>query len=88
MQILYFLSLFVFIAAIGEYHEVKRELSRISRQSTHASKIEEGAVVQEEFNLDDFLHGMNSDAEHAGHTPKHLGVVWKNLTVKVHIIIV
>ncbi|KAG2224961.1 hypothetical protein INT45_000082 [Circinella minor] len=69
-------------AAIGEYHEVKRELSRISRQSTHASKVEEGVVVQEEFNLDDFLHGMSNDAERAGHIPKHLGVVWKNLTVK------
>ncbi|KAI8142003.1 ABC-2 type transporter-domain-containing protein [Fennellomyces sp. T-0311] len=69
-------------AAIGEYRELKRELSRISRQSTNAAKLEEGAAVQEEFNLDDFLHGMRSDAEQAGHTPKHLGLVWKNLTVK------
>ncbi|KAI8144719.1 ABC-2 type transporter-domain-containing protein [Fennellomyces sp. T-0311] len=69
-------------AAIGEYQELKRELSRISRRSTHASKVEEGEVTREEFNLDEFLHGMNNDAQQAGITPKHLGLVWKDLTVE------
>ncbi|KAI9278738.1 ABC-2 type transporter-domain-containing protein [Phascolomyces articulosus] len=69
-------------AAVDEYQDLKRELSRISRKSTHASKVEEGAAAQEEFNLDDFLNGMQSDAEQAGHKPKHLGLIWKDLTVK------
>ncbi|KAI9499206.1 ABC-2 type transporter-domain-containing protein [Zychaea mexicana] len=69
-------------AAIGEYRELKRELSRISRQSVNESKIEAGAAAQEEFNLDDFLSGMGNDAEQAGHTPKQLGLVWRDLTVK------
>ncbi|KAI9499301.1 ABC-2 type transporter-domain-containing protein [Zychaea mexicana] len=69
-------------AAIGEYHELKRGLSRISRKSTNASKVEEGVVTQEEFSLDDFLHGMNNDAQEAGHVPKHLGLVFRDLTVE------
>ena len=77
---------YYYIAAIGEYQELKRELSKISRKSTYASKIEEGAVEQEEFNLDDFLHGMNNQSSEAGLVPKHLGLIWKNLTVEVCIL--
>ncbi|CAO3630281.1 unnamed protein product [Cunninghamella blakesleeana] len=66
-----------------EYETLKRELSKISRQSSiHAGKVEEGAVDSEEFNLDEFLHGMYNEQSDAGHLPKHLGVVWRNLTVK------
>ncbi|KAI8140373.1 ABC-2 type transporter-domain-containing protein [Fennellomyces sp. T-0311] len=69
-------------SAIDEYQELKRQLSGISRRSTNASKIEQGAAIQEEFNLDEFLHGMSDDAERAGHKQKRLGLVWKDLTVK------
>ncbi|KAI8142015.1 ABC-2 type transporter-domain-containing protein [Fennellomyces sp. T-0311] len=69
-------------SAIDEYNELKRELSRISRQSTNNSKLEEGFAIQEEFNLDEFLHGMSDDAKQAGNKQKHLGLIWKDLTVK------
>lgn len=38
---------------------------------------------EDDFNLSEFLHGMSNDQQQAGHEPKHLGVVWKNLTVEV-----
>ncbi|KAI8072245.1 ABC-2 type transporter-domain-containing protein [Gilbertella persicaria] len=68
-------------AAKSEYQELKRELSRISRKSTHASKLEEGAAASDEFNLDEYLNGLRRDEEEAGHTQKYLGLVWKDLTV-------
>lgn len=73
------------LAAIDEYKELKKELSRISRQSTtnRESKLEEGVADQDEFNLDEFLHGMSNDARAAGSTPKHLGLIWKDLRVEV-----
>ncbi|KAI9319048.1 ABC-2 type transporter-domain-containing protein [Dichotomocladium elegans] len=67
-------------AAIGEYNELKRELSRISRQASNDGNLEAGAV--EEFDLDDFLNGMSTDSQKAGHKPKHLGLIWKDLTVE------
>ncbi|KAG2224969.1 hypothetical protein INT45_000090 [Circinella minor] len=70
-------------AAIEEYNELKKELSRISRRSsTQESKLEEGVVTQEEFNLDEFLHSMSYENQQAGTTPKHLGLIWKHLTVE------
>lgn len=75
------------IAAIDEYAELKKELSRMSRKSSNAAgKLEEGTVDQDDFNLSNFLHGMSNDSTEAGHQPKHLGVVWKNLTVEVNIL--
>ncbi|KAI8371221.1 ABC-2 type transporter-domain-containing protein [Choanephora cucurbitarum] len=68
-------------AAKSEYEELKRELSRISRKSTHASKLEEGTAEADEFNLDEYLNGLRRDENEAGHTEKHLGLVWKDLTV-------
>ncbi|KAI8354178.1 ABC-2 type transporter-domain-containing protein [Blakeslea trispora] len=68
-------------AAKTEYEELKRELSRISRKSTHASKLEEGTAEADEFNLDEYLNGLRRDEVEAGHTQKHLGLVWKDLTV-------
>ncbi|KAJ8663054.1 hypothetical protein O0I10_001231 [Lichtheimia ornata] len=66
--------------AIVEYNDVRRELSRISRVATHEGDMEKGHV--EEFDLDEYLHGMSNDAEEAGTKPKHLGLIWKNLMVQ------
>lgn len=43
--------------------------------------MEQGDV--EEFNLDEFLHGISTQAQEAGHKRKHLGLIWKDLTVEV-----
>lgn len=59
---------------------MRRELSRISRVATHEGDMEKGNV--EEFDLNEYLHGMANDAEEAG-TKKHLGLIWKNLMVQV-----
>ncbi|KAI9478569.1 MAG: ABC-2 type transporter-domain-containing protein [Benjaminiella poitrasii] len=69
-------------AAKGEYNQLKRELSRVSRNSIHASQMEEGQTKEDEFNLDEFLNGLRSDQNESGHELKHLGLVWKDLTVK------
>ncbi|CAO3635400.1 unnamed protein product [Cunninghamella echinulata] len=69
-------------SAIEEYHDLKQELSRISRISTHhSSKLEQGNT-SEIFNLDNFLKGMSDDNAASGHLPKHIGVTWRNLEVK------
>jgi hypothetical protein len=62
---------------------MKRELSRISRQSTTASALEAGESAQDEFNLDDFLTNLKDEQQSAGHLPKNLGLIWRDLTVKV-----
>ncbi|KAI7867468.1 ABC-2 type transporter-domain-containing protein [Mucor mucedo] len=70
-------------AALDEYYDLKQELSHISRKSSRVSgKLEEGTADQDDFNLSDFLHGMSNDQRQAGHQPKHLGVIWKNLSVE------
>ncbi|KAI9488549.1 ABC-2 type transporter-domain-containing protein [Zychaea mexicana] len=72
-------------AAIEEFHEMKRELSRISRHSnlTTLDKAgEEGRVSEEEFDLNRFLQGMSYEDTKAGKKPKHLGLVFKNLAVE------
>ncbi|KAG2208507.1 hypothetical protein INT47_010203 [Mucor saturninus] len=66
-------------AAKGEYVELKRELSRISRKSVNEGQLEEGNT--EEFDLDEFLSGLRSDHTSAGHHMKNLGLIWKDLTV-------
>ncbi|KAI8099010.1 ABC-2 type transporter-domain-containing protein [Halteromyces radiatus] len=68
-------------AALTEYHDLKKELSRISRMSTNASKLEEG-TTEDQFDLDQFLKGMSNDNSEAGQLPKHLGVIWRDLEVK------
>ncbi|KAJ8660040.1 hypothetical protein O0I10_004267 [Lichtheimia ornata] len=65
-----------------EYDTLKRELSRISRASVPEGKAEEGAADQEVFDLDAFLHDMSNQESSAGHKPKHLGVLWKDLVVE------
>ncbi|KAI9013954.1 ABC-2 type transporter-domain-containing protein [Phycomyces nitens] len=68
--------------AIDEYETLKRELTTLSRKTTNTSKLEQGNAPSEDFNLDEFLNGVSSDFSKAGHTKKHIGVVWKNLTVE------
>ncbi|KAG0170921.1 hypothetical protein DFQ28_001400 [Apophysomyces sp. BC1034] len=68
--------------AKDEYQSLKRELTNASRRSAHVSKVEEGEAQLEEFDLDEFLHGISREQNAAGHTPKHLGLVWKDLVVK------
>ncbi|CAO3594001.1 unnamed protein product [Absidia cylindrospora] len=69
-------------AAVEEYHDLKKELSRISRLDTnHTSKLEEGATT-DDFDLDQFLNGMSNDNGESGQLPKHLGVTWRDLEVK------
>lgn len=70
--------------AKNEYQTLKRELSQMSRRSS-PSKAEEGQADSEDFNLDDFLHGIHREQEENGQKRKHLGVSWKNLHVEVNI---
>ncbi|KAG0172189.1 hypothetical protein DFQ30_011013 [Apophysomyces sp. BC1015] len=69
-------------AAKDEYQSLKRELTHTSHQSVDDAKLEEGEAESEVFNLDEFLHGVSYEQRVAGHTPKHLGLIWKNLVVK------
>ncbi|KAI8971933.1 ABC-2 type transporter-domain-containing protein [Mycotypha africana] len=68
---------------MDEFHELQKKLSHISRRSSVGpSKVEEGNVLEDEFNLSNFLHGMSHSQREAGHQLKHLGVVWRNLSVE------
>lgn len=75
------------LAAIDEYNEIKRELSRISRVSSTnkmEGKLEEGVADEEVFDLDDYLRGMSRQEAENGKTPKSLGLIWRDLTVEVN----
>ncbi|KAI8147471.1 ABC-2 type transporter-domain-containing protein [Fennellomyces sp. T-0311] len=67
-------------AAIEEYHDMKRELSRISRIPSKAE--EEGRASEEAFDLDQFLQSMSYENKKHGKKPKHLGLIWKDLEVE------
>ncbi|RCH78955.1 hypothetical protein CU098_000798, partial [Rhizopus stolonifer] len=70
-------------AAVAEYHALESELSRKSWISAvSVDELEKAEVKTEEFSLSDFLHGMSNDQKQAGLHLKHLGVVWKHLTVE------
>ncbi|KAI8147493.1 ABC-2 type transporter-domain-containing protein [Fennellomyces sp. T-0311] len=70
-------------AAVEEYYEVKRELSKISRHSMiQTSSEEEGRASGDSFDLGQFLQGMSFDDRQAGIKPKRLGLIWKNLEVE------
>ena len=75
------------LAAIEEYHDMKKELSRISRRSSALVNLEkaeeEGRATEEIFDLDQFLQGMSYQDKQIGKKPKHLGVIWKDLEVEV-----
>lgn len=68
--------------AKSEYEDLRRELSRKSQRTSH-SKAEEGQADSEDFNLDEFLHGISQKQDEEGHKRKHIGVSWKNLHVEV-----
>ncbi|CAO3645884.1 unnamed protein product [Mucor fragilis] len=67
--------------AKNEYQELRRELSTKS-QRLSLSKAEEGASSSEDFDLDQFLHGISRAQDENGHKRKHLGVAWNNLHVE------
>lgn len=52
-------------------------------QRLSLSKAEEGASNSEDFDLDQFLHGISKAQDENGHKRKHLGVAWRNLHVEV-----
>ncbi|GAA5814667.1 hypothetical protein MFLAVUS_008166 [Mucor flavus] len=64
-----------------EYEDLRRELSRRSQRTSH-SKAEEGQADSEDFNLDEFLHGISRKQDDGGHKKKHIGVSWRNLHVE------
>ncbi|KAL0075492.1 ABC-2 type transporter-domain-containing protein [Phycomyces blakesleeanus] len=68
--------------AIDQYEDLKRELTTLSYKASNSGKLEEGTAKSDAFDLDEFLHSVSSSADKAGHTKKHLGVIWKNLIVK------
>lgn len=67
--------------AIHQYEDLKRELTNLSRKLTTEGKVEEGAP--DTFDLTEFLHGVSQERGSAGLKDKRLGLIWKNLTVKV-----
>lgn len=74
-------NILLLLAAMSEYGELKRELTHISRMSAPHSKLEEGDA--DEFDLDEYLNGLRTDQTSAGQHIKHLGLIWKDLTVMV-----
>jgi hypothetical protein len=71
--------------AISQFEELKRELTNISRKMTSDGKVEEGSP--DAFDLTEFLHGVSKERGTAGLQEKRLGLIWKNLTVKVRVIL-
>ncbi|KAI8143007.1 ABC-2 type transporter-domain-containing protein [Fennellomyces sp. T-0311] len=67
-------------AAIEEYNGMKRELTQMSVHSIKAE--EEGRVVEELFDLDQFLQGIKDEDRQIGKKPKQLGLIWKKLEVE------
>jgi hypothetical protein len=67
--------------AMNQYEDLKRELTNLSRKLTTEGKVEEGSP--DTFDLTEFLHGVSQERGSAGLKEKRLGLIWKNLTVKV-----
>lgn len=66
--------------AMESYEEMRRELTRQSTIHATPGETEKG---QEGFDLTDYLSGIDKRQASEGFQPKHLGLVVKNLTVKV-----
>ncbi|KAI9312444.1 ABC-2 type transporter-domain-containing protein [Dichotomocladium elegans] len=67
--------------AMNTYEEMRRELTKQSTiRASHKDDLEKGAP--EQFDLTDYLTGIDRRRGEEGFQPKHLGVVVKNLTVK------
>jgi hypothetical protein len=82
----YLQYIYIYIAAKDEYANLRRELSAVSRVETRPSTVEEGKAQADEFDLDEFLHGISRAREENGAKDKNLGVSWKNLHVEVKLI--
>lgn len=70
------------LGAKNEYESLRRELTSKSERIS-LSKAEDGQADSEDFNLDEFLHGISQEQNENGHKRKHLGVSWRNLRVEV-----
>lgn len=68
-------------SAMNTYEEMRRELTRQSTIYEKNDDLEKGAP--EGFDLTDYLSGIDRRQAEEGFQPKHLGLVVKNLTVKV-----
>ncbi|KAI7892496.1 ABC-2 type transporter-domain-containing protein [Mucor mucedo] len=64
-----------------EYEELRRDLSRQSQRHSQ-SMAEQGQANTEDFNLDQFLHGISRQQDASGHKRKHIGVSWRNLRIE------
>lgn len=73
--------------AVADYEDMRRQLTKQSTRPTTISKPESGSdvekVAEERFDLTDFLSGIDRRLGEQGFQPKHLGLVVRNLTVKV-----
>lgn len=70
-------------SAMTNYEDLRRELTQQSRRMS-MSQGEKGGI--DEFDLNDFLTDAKAKNEEAGINRKQLGLIWKNLTVKVSIV--
>lgn len=68
-------------SAMHTYEEMRRELTRQSTIHGKEDDLEKGSP--ERFDLTDYLSGVDRRQGEEGFQPKHLGLVVKNLTVKV-----
>jgi hypothetical protein len=66
--------------AMTDYEELRKELTQQSRRMS-LSQGEKGGL--DDFDLNDFLTDAKAKSEEAGINRKQLGLIWKNLTVKV-----
>lgn len=66
--------------AVNNYEELRRELTQQSRRMS-VSLGEKGGM--DEFDLNDYLTDAKAKSEEAGINRKSLGLIWRNLTVKV-----
>lgn len=67
--------------AVNNYEELRRELTQQSRRMS-ISQGEKGGI--DEFDLNDYLTDAKAKSEQAGINRKALGLIWRNLTVKVN----
>lgn len=71
-----------FVDAKEEYESLKKELTAMNRRKSY-SQAEEGHADSEDFNLDEYLHGVKHQIDQNGHKKKNLGVSWENLHIEV-----
>jgi ABC-type multidrug transport system ATPase subunit len=65
--------------AMLNYEDMRRELTQQSR----LSRVKTGdAEKGDDFDLTDFLRNQNDEGESQGFHPKHMGVIWRDLTVQ------